>query len=175
VDLNGIRFQRRWVRIAAVAFQIFFVSHVLVNQISRGWKGYRTQNFPPRPPVYGLYEVEEFTRNGKRVPPLITDGTCWRWFIAETPDSVTVKMMNDASSTYNAKYEVAKSALTLSAGNNGDGKYILRFTHPDPGHLVLDGTAETDYVSIRLVKIDASQFLLLRRGFHWTNYAPFNQ
>ncbi len=174
-DLSGIRFQRRWVRVAAVAFQIFFVGHVLIGRISGGWQAYKTRNHPPRPPIYGLYEVEEFTRNGQQVPPLITDGTRWRRLIAETPGSVTVKMMNDASNRYKADYEVAKRALTLSAGNNGEGKYVLSFTRPDPDHLVLDGKAANDYISMRLRKIDTSQFLLLRRGFHWTNYAPFDQ
>ncbi|HKD06951.1 MAG TPA: hypothetical protein VKB79_13695 [Bryobacteraceae bacterium] len=175
LDLSGIRFQRRWVRIAAIAFQIFFVSHVLVGRISGGWQAYKTRYYPPRPPIYGLYEVVEFTRNGQQVPPLITDGTRWRRLIAETPGSVTVKTMSDASIRYKAEYEVAKSALTLSTEDNAKGKYILSFTRPDPDHLVLDGRVATDLVSIRLRKIDTSQFLLLRRGFHWTNYAPFDQ
>ena len=132
VDLSGIRFQRRWLRVAAVAFQILFVSHVLVGRISGGWQAYKTRNYPPRPPIYGLYEVEDFTRNGQQVPPLITDGTRWRRLIAETPGSVTIKMMNDASSRYKAEYEVAKSALTLSARKQRRREIHIELHSPRP-------------------------------------------
>ena len=46
--------------------------------------------------LYGLYDVETFTRNGKDVLPLTTEATRWRKVIIEFPGFVNVKMMNDA-------------------------------------------------------------------------------
>ena len=172
VDLSAPRFSSRWARVAAGVFQILFVGFTLYGDVFGGWQGYRAAYVtPPRPPIYGLYEVESFTRNGQEAPPLVTDGRRWRRFIAEFPTFVSVQTMNDAITGYAAQYDAARSTLVLNRGSMGS----LTYARPDPDHLTLDGVLAGERVSVRLRRIDASRFLLLSRGFHWINEVPFNR
>jgi hypothetical protein len=141
LDLTAPRFSQRWARIAAVAFQVVFVGYVLWGNIYGGWQGYkRNYGNASRPPIYGVYEVESFTRDGQEVPPLVTDGSRWRKVAVEFPGSIQIKMMNDSVRGYSVEYDVPKSTVTLSLFNDKTRKYPLTYTRPDPDHLTLDGT-----------------------------------
>jgi hypothetical protein len=175
-DLTAPRFERRWFRIGAMAFQIMFVGYYLFTQISGGWRVYKsTYIHPPRPPLYGLYEVETFIRNGRELPPLITDATRWRKVIVQFQAGLSVKMMDDSVQSFGTEYDAAKNAVILTVGGDKNRKYPLSYSRPDSDHLLLEGTLVKDPVSVRLRKIDASKFLLLSRGFHWINEVPFNR
>ncbi len=175
VDQTGPRFSRRWARVSALVFQVLFVGYTLFGSIYGGWQGYQASYVhPQQPPIYGLYEVEQFARNGREVPALVTDGTRWRKVIAEFPGFVTVKMMDGSLRGYQAKYDAAKNGVTLSAPNDRR-KYSLQYGRPDAGHLTIEGTLAGDRVSMRLRKIDTSSFLLVNRGFHWINEVPLNR
>jgi hypothetical protein len=95
-DQSSPHFSRRWARVSALVFQILFVGYNLFGAVYGGWQGYRAMyTHPQRPPIYGLYEVEQFALNGHESPPLVTDGTRWRRMVAEFPGFITVKMMNE--------------------------------------------------------------------------------
>jgi hypothetical protein len=130
---------------------------------------------PPRPPVYGIWEVETFMRNGHEVPPLVTDATRWRRLIADFPGSIAVKTMDDKLRSYGAEYSKTGNTLTLFEGADRSKGYKLACTRSDPDHLALDGTIGSDALSLRLRRIDVSKFLLLSRGFHWINEMPLNR
>jgi uncharacterized membrane protein YphA (DoxX/SURF4 family) len=73
VDLTGPSFERRWMRASAIVFEVLLVGYTLFENIHGGWQGYKDRYVSPlRPPIYGLYEVETFTRDGQDVPPLVT-------------------------------------------------------------------------------------------------------
>lgn len=172
-DHSAPRFSRRWARVSATIFQVLFVGYTLFGSIYGGWRGYRAAYVnPPRPPIYGLYEVEQFTRNGREIPPVVTDATRWRKVIAEFPGFVSVKMMDDSLRGYKALYDATKNGITLAGPNE---QYSLHYDHPDAGHLTMEGSLAGIPVSMRLKKIDTSQFLLVSRGFHWINEIPLNR
>jgi hypothetical protein len=169
-------FTHRWARIGAVAFQVLFVGYTLGTSLYGGWQAYqRTYVSPLRPPIYGLYDVERFTRNGKDVPLVATDATRWRRVIAEFPGSVTVRMMNDTTRGYPVVYDEAKKKLTLSEPGNKAKSSSLTYSRSGPNYLNLEGTIAGDQVSMLLVQQDRSKFLLVNRGFHWINELPFNR
>lgn len=175
-DQSAPHFSRRWARVSAVVFQILFVGYNLFGAVYGGWQGYRAMyTHPQRPPIYGLYEVEQFALNGHETPPLVTDGTRWRRMIAEFPGFITVKMMNDSLRGYQAQYDTVKNDLILSEGNDKTKKYSLHYARPDVGHLTIEGSIAAGHVSILLRRIDPSEFLLMSRGFHWINEVPFNR
>jgi hypothetical protein len=175
-DLAGPRFSRRSVRIGAVVFQVLFVGYALYGNIVGGWRSYQTTRVnPPRPAVYGIWEVETFMRNGHEVPPLVTDTTRWRRFIADVPGSIGVKTMDDKLKNYRAEYSKTGNTLTLFEGSDRSKGYKLVYTRLNPDHLTLDGTIGGDALSLRLRRIDSSKFLLLSRGFHWINEVPLNR
>jgi uncharacterized membrane protein YphA (DoxX/SURF4 family) len=175
-DQSAPRFSRRWARVSALAFQILFVGYTLFGTVYGGWRGYQAAYIhPQRPPIYGLYQVQQFVLNGREIPPLITDGARWRTMIAEFPGFITVKMMNDSLRGYQARFDAAKSDLTLSEPNQKAKTYSLHYARPGADQLTLEGDIADGRVSIRLRKIDASKFLLMSRGFHWISEVPFNR
>lgn len=172
-DQTSPRFSMRWARVSAGIFQILFVGYALFGSIYGGWRGYKAGYVnPPRPPLYGAWEVEQFARNGQEMPPLLTDGTRWRTMFAEFPGFITVRMMNDKIRGYTARYDARGSSLMLSDQTKS---YKLTYSRPDADHLTIDGSIAGDSLSMRLRKIDTSKFLLVSRGFHWINEFPLNR
>jgi hypothetical protein len=153
VDQSAPRFSKRWARIGAVAFQVVFVGYTLGNSLYGGWQNYqKSYVYPSRPPIYGLYDVERFTRNGKDLPLLATDSTRWRKVIAEYPGFLTVKMMNDTTRGYPAAYNDDRKTLTLSDPGDRSITYPLTYSRSGPNYLNLEGTIAGDKVSMLLVK-----------------------
>jgi hypothetical protein len=176
VDESAPRFSRRWVRVSVIVFQIVFVGYTLGRSVYGDWQAYqKTSVSPPRPPIYGLYDVERFTRSGKDVPQLATDATRWRKVIAENPAFLTVKMMNDVTRRYSAVYNDDKKTLTLSDPGDQSKTYPLTYSRSGPDYLNVEGTLAGDQISMLLVKADRSKFLLVSRGFHWINELPLNR
>lgn len=167
---------RRWMRIAATCFWIGLVGWQLYNQINGGWQAYKTTYVnPQRPPLFGLYEVETFTRNGKDQPPLLTDATRWRRMIVQFPTALTASLMNDSLQPYTAEYDAVKHTVTLSTAADKTKKYPFNYSWTDPDHLVLEGNLAGDAMLVKLRKVDTSKKLLLSRGYHWINEFPFNR
>ena len=47
-----------------LALKTVFFGYLLYNHIHGGWSAYKSTQTAPKPPLYGLYEVETFVRNG---------------------------------------------------------------------------------------------------------------
>jgi uncharacterized membrane protein YphA (DoxX/SURF4 family) len=171
-DLSAPAFSSRRARIAAFTVQVTFLSYVFFQQISGGWKGYRNAYVDtPRPPLYGLYEVETFTRNGRIVPPLVTEAERWRKVVIEFPSGVFVRKMDDSRLGFGAEYDTEKSTVTLAPDGDKNRATVFAYSRPDADHVLL----ESDTLSLRLKRIDTSKFLLMSRGFHWIQEQPFNR
>lgn len=175
-DLSAPRFGRRWMRIAAVVFPLLFVGYDLYSEISGGWTAYKEGYLQPkRPPLYGLYDVETFARNGEELPPLITSAARWKKVAIQYPGSFSLRLMDDSPKYYRADYDTAKKTVTISTGGDQATKSVLAYSLPDKDHVALDGKLDSDTLSIRLRKVDPSKYLLVSRGFHWINELPFNR
>ena len=126
----------------------------------------------PKPPTYGLYQVESFTQNGQ---PAAANDANWRRMIFEYQSEMSVMSMDDTISYYRTKYDPAKNTITLTGpgGKTPDG--VLTYSTPDADHMELRGNLKGQPVVIELRKIDASKFMLMSRGFHWINEHPYYQ
>ncbi len=174
-DLSLPALPRRWMRVSAVVFQVVFVGATLGESIWGGWQAYKSEYVhPQRPPLYGLYDVERFTRNGQDVPPLGSDASRWRKVAVQFDRSMSVKMMDDSTRSFATEYDAAHNTVSLTIGKD-KGKYPLSWSRPDPDHVQLEGKLQNDVVSVYLKNIDTSKFLLFSRGFHWINELPFNR
>jgi hypothetical protein len=124
---------------------------VLGYHVVTGWESYRDYYWHPnRPPLYGLYDVE----NGYEK---------WRKVALQYPGSMTVRTTDDT--VLNMRLEYGKDTVTLNK------KETWKWSRPDADHIVLESGDKL----VKLRKIDASKFLLLSRGFHWINETPLNQ
>jgi hypothetical protein len=175
-DLSSPRFERRWMQIGAVAFQVLFVGYFLYSAISSGWTAYKeTYVNAKRPPLYGLYDVESFSRDGQDVPPLMTDAARWKKVAIDYPGFLSVRQMDDTVKVYSAAYDKATKTVGLSISGDTGAKSVLAYSRPDAAHVTLEGKLGNDGVSVRLRKVDMGKFLLINRGFHWINELPFNK
>lgn len=151
------------------------------------------------PPLYGLWEVEEFALDGVVRPPLTTDAGRWQrltfnkafTFRKSKPGKpgVGITSMTGKPVLF-AEVEVdeVKQTITLTRpGAPDSGKppvvHVLRYTRPEPDviavegevALVVDGKAGPRKVTARLRHYGWDKFLLSSRGFHWINETPYNR
>ncbi len=127
-------------------------------------------------PLYGLYEVASFNKNGLDVPPLSTDSTRWKRMAIERQGYATVQVMTDRSFYFTCEPDTSLKIMTLKLGR--DSAIIadtLRYSYPDSLSLQLEGILNGDTLDIMLKSKKKEDFLLMNRKFRWVNEYPFNR
>jgi hypothetical protein len=152
---------------------IGFVSYTIVMQALNAEKQWGDK--APKPPFYGIYEVETFVLNRDTLPPLTTDATRWRRLLINRKDFATVIMMNDSLKRYNFKPDLKKKTFQVYADADSSQKSTLTYTEPFKNQLFIQGVLKKDTLKIQLKKMDLNKFLLLNRKFNWVNEYPFNR
>lgn len=168
-------FRNRRLRVGAWVVKALLIGIVVFStarQVLNAEKQYGGK--APKPALYGIYDVEEFVRNGQALPPLTTDGARWRRVIFSS-GSVSVKTMTDEARVYRADIDPARKTLALYDPNDKNKKSMLAYARTDPDHLTIEGPLDQQPVSVRLRRVDESKFLLVNRGFHWISEFPFNR
>lgn len=159
------------------------LGYALYGNVERGLTFYR-QSSPtgPVPALFGVYDVEQFTRNGVAVPPLVTDAARWsrvafargnRAVVRSTPDSVirlTTKL-DDATKTvaFTSRFDQTLKwtfAIDKSQSASAPGR---------DDRIVLTGRIGADSIVATLKRIDDRRFLLVNRGYNWVQEQPFNR
>ena len=121
-----------------------------------------------RSPLYGIYNVAEFTANGTVRPPLTTDAERWKTVIFNGPGSIWIKRMNDNLQTLPAEYDAVKGVLTISGKSKTDPKTVMTCARPDAGRLVIGGTLGNQALTVKLTRVDESKFKLAKSRVRWT-------
>jgi uncharacterized membrane protein YphA (DoxX/SURF4 family) len=169
-------FTVRWMKLAGLGLKILFIGWIAFSLTKGALKNEKDfGEKAPKPPIYGIYDVEEFTRNGDLLPPLTTDPNRWRKAVFQSKTFLIVKLMNDSVQRYLMEYDAAKPGLTLAPVGHPTDKSALSWSRPDAGRLVIEGKLASDALLVKMRRIDESKFLLVNRGFHWINEIPFNR
>lgn len=149
-----------------VVFKVLLALFVY-RAIDGAYTEFRLQtSIPARTPLYGIYEIDSFVRNGFDVPPLTTDRSRWKRLILESPQVVQVQLMDDSFQRYSAAHDTSARQITLSR-DDGKGGYVLEYGQLNDDHLRVVGRAGGDVLTMTLRRIDPDKFLLRNRGFHW--------
>jgi hypothetical protein len=168
--------RRRWVRYAVAAVQVAVVLGYVWASLDRADKGRREYgDLAPKPPLHGIWEVEELATDGKDRPPLMTDKARWRRLIIDRRGTAAVQLMDDSRQFYGVTVDPERGELTLKRFNTPDPQSSFTYREPEEGVLTLDGKSDGRATRARLRRIDESKFLLINRGFHWINEYPFNR
>jgi hypothetical protein len=168
-------FSSRWVKWGGIALKTVVIGFALYNhsvssiqqQYTRGLKA-------PKPDLFGIWEVEEFKRNGEVVPPLTTDLVRWRKVIIGGTNRLTLRMMNDTPRGFAADYKVKEKSIELT-DNQDKAKSVLKFERPDFEHLTIEGDFKGDSIVAKLKRVDETKMMLLSRGFHWISEVGMNR
>lgn len=169
-------FRRKWLNRSALVLRTVFVfgfAIFFLYQAYQGSKEYGSR--APKPPLYGIWNVDQFEMDGVARPPLITDETRWRRVVFSYPGMMAIQLMSDTRQRYRLEANTTKKVLKLSKREEPQAKSSLSYTQPEPKLLTLEGTVDGHKIRARLHRVDESQFLLVSRGFHWINEYPFNR
>lgn len=167
---------RRWLPLAQVLFLLYGLITIGVS-IQQGIERYRERN-PPKPPLYGVWSVEEFAVDGQDVP-LFTDPERWRWVIFQNPGVLSVGLMIGSYKGFPLDLDMDKKTMTLGLyERDAEGKVMqdadgkprkapgrqgtLSFSEPEPHGLVLEGEVEGRRIRTRLRKV-----ALTAERFNW--------
>jgi hypothetical protein len=129
----------------------------------------------PKPPLYGMWNVEELRVDGKVRPPLVTDETRWRRVFFSAPGRFSIQLMSDSRQRYNLVLDETKRTLDISKRGDPNWKTTLVYRRLKPDVLIVEGPFDGQEVQARLRRTEPPEFVLVTRGFHWINERPFNR
>jgi uncharacterized membrane protein YphA (DoxX/SURF4 family) len=183
-------FERRWMDLTGAAVKAVLVLALI------GLQGYssieqRRQmlDTSSQPKVIGSYDVTKFAEGGVDKPMLLSDATLWKRIgvraMGTEPPSflLSVRKMNNDSIRYNLALDEKTSEMKLTPWRGGSplpegetepAPETLRYTL-DGKQLTLEGTISGTPLKVELKRLEATDFLLVNRGFHWINETPFNR
>ncbi|MGZ3874731.1 MAG: hypothetical protein ACXVJD_17560 [Mucilaginibacter sp.] len=174
-DLSPHRFKAKWKNITLMAAKYILVAYVVVGQlVSKAVfysYSYAKKNAVP---LYGLYDVETFVRNGDTLAPLTTDTIRWRKFMTSAEGEAGIKMMNDSIKYYNFTVDTVEHSI-IASSDVITKRYFLTYIAQKPDVLIMKGLWNKDSIYVRMHKMDPNNFQLLKRGFHMINEHPYNK
>jgi hypothetical protein len=169
------RFPAHWVKWAGIAIKTFVIGFALYSHTTSSLQMQYTRGLKaPKPELFGIWEVEEFSHNGEVLPPLTTDPVRWRKVIIGSTARFQFRMMNDAPHAFAAEYKSKEKKIELT-DNQDKSKTVLKFDRPDFEHLNLEGNYKGAPIAMKMKRIDETKMLLISRGFHWINELPMNR
>lgn len=105
------------------------------------------KSHPPRPPLYGVWSVEGFARDGQEVP-LHTEPDRWLLVTFPRPGALRVEQMAGSWKAYDLDLDLDKKRMTL-----GPSQATFSFHQPEKDVLVLDGQLEGRRIRAKLRKM----------------------
>ncbi|WP_069161878.1 DoxX family protein [Nocardia altamirensis] len=174
-------FRSRRVRRIAVAAQLLLVPWVILGLIQADWQYWKESGGAPKPPLYGIWAVSEFTRDGQPVPPLVTDKNRWQRLVFDVSGSMYQQMDGtlvpmvatvDTSAGTLALSEAKHTAHPLAVAQAAEPVGAFTFTQPAPDRLRLDGQLDGHPVTVTLEQIDLRSFPLRGTDFRWVQDEP---
>lgn len=139
-------FRNRWLNaiphVLLLLFGLYSIKSGLVQASER-----REKMNPPRPPLYGLWSVEGFARDGREVP-LHTEPDRWRLVMFVAPGSLRVEEMAGRWKTYELGLDMEKKTMAL-----GPLASPFSFQQPEKDVLVLEGQLKGRRVRAKLRKV----------------------
>jgi hypothetical protein len=165
-----------WVNRGAIFLRTLWVASLLVQNLYGAHQSRKTfGDLMPRSPLYGIWNVEAFEVDGQAHPPLITDAQRWRRVIFDFPKAIAIQLMNDSRQRYGLDLATEAMTMTLVQPNERTRKTIFSYSQPEPDFLAMEGTLDGRKIQARMRRVDAPDFRLINRGFHWINEYPFNR
>jgi hypothetical protein len=129
----------------------------------------------PLPALYGIWEVKQMSIDEQPRPPLLTDSTRWRRAIFDYPDRMAFQRIDDSFAPYGASVNLQGKTLALTKSDDKNWTANFTFQRPAGDQLILDGRMDNHQVHMELQLTDRNSFLLVSRGFHWTQEAALGR
>lgn len=152
----------RLARVAQVLLGVWMLIGCLVLSV-QSWHEFGDGR--PKPELYGIWRVAEFTVDGTPRPPLLTDDVRWQRVVFDRPGEVSYQLM-DGTLVDSAADTTADGLVFPAEG----GSFAVDRTGDQ---LRLTGRWRGSPTSVTLRRQPLEDFTLRNRGFHWVQEAPF--
>lgn len=169
-DLFATRRANRIAFAVQVLFGVWLVGANLYGAVT-GWHEYGAGS--AKSTLYGIWDIETLTIDGKAREPLLTDNERWKRAIFDYPTNVAFQRMDDSLAHYGAAIKDQTLALTKNDDKNWKANFIIKRGPAD--HLELDGSMDGHQEHMVLKLKDRNKFMIVSRGFHWVSEVPFNR
>lgn len=161
---------------ARLLIKTLFLGYIFYSSIDQGIEIQKKWgDKAPKPPMYGLYQVDQFVMNGDTLPSLTTDTIRWQHLVIQWEGRTHIQMMNDKFSHYNLERDSTEQTFTIYSRRDTVNKHYFTYDFVEGESLDLQGTWGTDTLSVEMSRRTKDDFLLLNRGFNWINEFPFNR
>lgn len=163
---------------AALLFQLAFGVLVVFIAGRDAYAGAAKQAIHLPPVIRGVWAVDGFVLDGVPHPPLLTDSARWQDVVFDGPDQLVVVDMDARQHPYQLRFDSEGRSLTLSSAEQPLWAAQLHIAELQGNRMTLEGRVDGHPLSAELRRIDLGdreRFLLLNRGFHWVNDAPFRR
>ena len=128
----------------------------------------------PKSPLYGIWNIKDYTLDGKPQPLLLTEANMWRSIVFDFPQYAQVELM-DGSRGFGVALDAHSGSVVLTDRDHKNWQAHFTWTRPAIDRLVLDGTMDGHHATLHLDRVDEKKFLLESRGFHLIQDYPFNR
>ena len=169
-------FQRRWLNYGLLALQLLYGAWTIGSDTYGNYQAAKLRgDNAPKPPLYGIWMVDEFSINGETRPPLATDDQRWQRVIVDSPFEVFVQSMTGSHQRFQQQLNAGKKTITWRKRESQTWKAQFNFTNATAEILTLEGELNGQAIRAKLHHVPEPKFMLTTRGFHWINEYPFNR
>ena len=169
-------FQRRWLNYGLLGLQLLYGAWYFGTATYNSYQTSKVRgDNAPKPPLYGIWMVDDFSINGEARPALATDAQRWQRIIVDSPYEVFVQSMTGSHQRFLQQVNAEKKTLTLKKRELQTWRAQFNFTNTAPEILTLEGQWEGQTIRAKLHHVPEPKFMLTTRGFHWINEYPFNR
>jgi len=149
----------------ATAVQVGLAAWVLAGTLLLSGLDWHYASGQPKPELYGIWTVTDFTLNGNSLPPLTTQKDRWQRLIIEDTDRLNYQQMN--GEIVPAVAHIDAHTITLS---DMGAPTTLTVNRIAPDRLRLSGRLRGQAVTMTLRRLDLDH--LRRHSFHWVQEYP---
>ena len=169
-------FQRQWLNRGVLVLQILFGFYLIGSSLYESYQQAKVYGeHRPKPPLYGIWVVDEFSLDGQVRPPLVTDTSRWQRAIFQFPEVLVVQPMSGPNQNFRLNLDLENRTLVLGKRDKEDWKAEFILEELDAKLISLRGEIDGQKLYAKLSRFDESTFLLKSRGFHWIQEYPFNR
>ncbi|MFD3702954.1 DoxX family protein [Nocardia sp. NPDC058658] len=169
--LFSTRRANRWAAVVQVAAGLWIVAGCIAIGI-QGWNEYG--GGAPKPELYGIWEVGEFTVDGTAIPPLTTDQVRWQRLVIDV-GAAGYQRMDDTIVPVQATTDPTSMTLVsaLPAPNETPEPYaIFTVERTSDDALILRGELDGRPATVTLTRLDLDRFPLRNNDFRWVQNEP---
>jgi uncharacterized membrane protein YphA (DoxX/SURF4 family) len=160
----------------ALGAQIIFGIWLLGTNAYGSWTAWPTYGGGrPKPPLYGIWNVDELSIDGQLRSPLLIDYGRWRRAVFDLGNRMAFQRMDDSFVRYSAAIDANPKTIALTKDGDKNWKANFTFLRAPEDRLTLDGSMDSHTIHMQLQLVDRDKLLLLSRGFHWIQEYPFNR